>query len=100
MFSGGSNRQALVHVPKSSASSGRFPVVLVLHGFGDSSELVEEQTAFSKKADQAGFHHVYHPSCGLIVGEARLCQRSPRPEIESVAEGKHQIRAAARGDQA
>jgi polyhydroxybutyrate depolymerase len=62
--SGGSSRHALLHVPTSRARSTQFPVVLVLHGYGDTSELVQDQTGFSKKADQAGFVAVYPQALG------------------------------------
>jgi polyhydroxybutyrate depolymerase len=60
----GSRRQALVHAPTSSASGGPFPVVLVFHGLGDAAQDVEDQTGFSKKADQAGFVTVYPQALG------------------------------------
>jgi len=62
--SGGSSRQALVHVPKSSAGGRQFAAVLVFHGLGDTSELVEDMTAFSRKADKAGFVAVYPQALG------------------------------------
>ena len=60
----GGNRQALVHLPASTADGGPFPIVLVLHGFGDTAAVVEDQTAFSTKADQAGFAAVYPQGIG------------------------------------
>ncbi|MDP9249966.1 MAG: dienelactone hydrolase family protein [Chloroflexota bacterium] len=48
-----------MHIPTSSGSDSRFPIVLILHGLGDSGHAVEDMTAFSKKADQAGFVAVY-----------------------------------------
>jgi polyhydroxybutyrate depolymerase len=61
---GGKSREALVHVPPSSIPANRFPVVLVLHGLGDTGHAVEGLTAFSKKADEAGFVAVYPQALG------------------------------------
>ncbi len=55
----GSPRQALVHVPAQGVGRAPLAVVLVFHGFGDTAELVEDQTGFSTKADAAGFVAVY-----------------------------------------
>lgn len=58
------DRQALVHLPAPTANGGPFPVVLVLHGLGSTTVDVEDQTAFSTKADEAGFLAVYPQGLG------------------------------------
>jgi polyhydroxybutyrate depolymerase len=61
---GGNSRQALVHVPTSINSGTPFSVVLVFHGLGDTPQLVEDMTAYSKKADESGFVAVYPQALG------------------------------------
>jgi len=58
------SRQALVHLPAPTANGGPLPVVLVLHGLGGTTVDVEDQTAFSTTADQAGFIAVYPQGLG------------------------------------
>jgi polyhydroxybutyrate depolymerase len=58
------SRRALVHLPTSTANLRPFPVVIVLHGLGDTSAGIELASEFSRKADQAGFAAVYPQALG------------------------------------
>jgi polyhydroxybutyrate depolymerase len=58
-------RQVLVHVPPSgSAQLGGVPVVVMFHGYGDTSKLAEDMTGLSSRADTADFIAVYPQAAG------------------------------------
>lgn len=58
------SRRVLVHLPASAANGRAFPVVIVLHGLGDTSVGIELASEFSRKADKAGFIAVYPQAIG------------------------------------
>lgn len=68
LLSGGRRRVTLVHQPSLSTMSGQRPLVILLHGHGDSPQRVRRISGMDAKADREGFFVAY-PSgtgwCGL-----------------------------------
>ena len=62
--SAGATRTALVHLPHGDAAGAPYPLVLVLHWLGGTAAAMSEMTAYSDKADAAGFVAVYPQAIG------------------------------------
>jgi polyhydroxybutyrate depolymerase len=55
----GQKRTYNIHVPTSYDPSISYPLVIVLHGWGENALGIEKRTGFSEKADEEGFIVVY-----------------------------------------
>lgn len=64
MLVAGVQRKYLLHIPAGYDTIRRAPLVIVLHGHGESAENFEKYTGMSVKADQEGFIAVYPQALG------------------------------------
>lgn len=64
MYVAGVARTFLLHVPAYYDTIRRAPLVIVLHGHGESAENFEKYTGMSNKADREGFIAVYPQALG------------------------------------
>ncbi len=64
MVVAGVTRTYLLHIPAHYDTIHRAPLVIVLHGHGESAENFEKYTGMSDKADQEGFIAVYPQALG------------------------------------
>ena len=64
MYVAGELRTYLLHVPAHYDTIRRAPLVIVLHGHGESAENFEKYTGMSDKADDEGFIAVYPQALG------------------------------------
>lgn len=55
----GTNREYLLHLPTFYNSSEIYPLIVALHGYGDSPRLIEQYSNLSRKADKEKFIVVY-----------------------------------------
>lgn len=70
----GINRTYKVHLPESYSGNKKYALVLVLHGLSDSPNLIELNSAFSKKADKENFIAVYPKGTGKKLSwNAKFC---------------------------
>jgi len=63
--SGGDDRLALVHVPKSYDPGKGTQLVMAFHGYGGSAEQMKEQTGFDAESDKRGFIVAYVQGTGM-----------------------------------
>ncbi len=64
MYVAGQLRTYLLHIPAHYDTIRRAPLVIVLHGHGESAENFEKYTGMSEKADREGFIAVYPQAQG------------------------------------
>ena len=64
MYVAGQLRTYLLHIPAHYDTIRNVPLVIVLHGHGESAENFENYTGMSDKADEAGFIAVYPQALG------------------------------------
>lgn len=68
------DREYKVHLPKGYKEKDKYPLVIVLHGLGDSPALVELNSGFSKKANQEKFIALYPKGTGKKLSwNAKFC---------------------------
>src|SRR5215210_3468660 len=60
----GSDRQATVHLPLNRADGRKLPLVVAIHGHGDSPRGFSTKTELSKHADATGYAVIYPASVG------------------------------------
>lgn len=66
----GVNRTYIVHLPPTYTPNSQMPLVLVLHGLGDSGNGIMMGTGFNMAADTAGFIAVYPDAADALFGAA------------------------------
>ncbi|MCK6602182.1 MAG: polyhydroxybutyrate depolymerase [Bacteroidetes bacterium] len=66
MNHGTETRTALVHLPLGYRESGKYPLVVVLHGGGGNSDNAREMTGFDKAGDREGFITVFPNGSGRL----------------------------------
>lgn len=60
----GLNRTYKIHTPRGYKQENKYPLVIVLHAFGDNPTFIELNSGFSRKADKEKFIAVYPKGTG------------------------------------
>lgn len=66
----GVNRTYIIHLPPTYTPNSQMPLVIVLHGLGDSGNGIMLGTGFNMAADTAGFIAVYPDAVDALFGAA------------------------------
>jgi polyhydroxybutyrate depolymerase len=87
---GAFRRSYRVHVPEGYDGTKAFPLVVVLHGAFSSAGKLEQQSGFSRLADQEGFLVVYPNGIGLFGllrhwNSGHCCGKARKKGIDDVA---------------
>jgi polyhydroxybutyrate depolymerase len=84
MWYDGEKRTYNIHVPASYDPSISYPLLVVLHAWGENAFFIEKRTGFSEKADEEGFIVVYPDGLGRSWNAGFCCGNALKNDIDDV----------------